>query len=134
MFSCNSKAVKDQSLSHIQPTTDSSVCLCACVLLQSVQNGVVTLLRKKNGFVGVSLHDFIKKCHWLRVNEHIIFKICLILHKCLHRDAPPPLKRLLTNASSSRPMMLTQYAYKSAFGNTSFLRVGPKLWNIFLCI
>ena len=97
--------------------------------LQSVHNSVERLLRKKNGG-DLTEHDYIRKCNWLRVKERIIFKICLLVHNCLHGNAPSSLTELLVNVSSSRTLMLTQYPYKSNFGDRSFSRIGPKLWNL----
>ena len=98
--------------------------------LQSVQNSAARLLKKKIGFNDLSIHGYIKKCHWLRVKERIIFKTCLLVHKCLYGVAPASLVKLITYSSSSRTMLLTQYPYKSSFGDRSFSRVGPKLWNL----
>ena len=98
--------------------------------LQSVQNSVARLLKKKNGFGDISIHNYIKKCHWLRVKERILFKICLLVHNCLHGFAPSSSTEMFVYATSSRTMMLTQYSYNSNFGNRSLSRIGPKLWNL----
>ena len=97
--------------------------------LQSVQNAAARLVRGKNGFKG-STAEFIRKCHWLRVKERIVFKICLQVHKCLHGKAPKGLKELLKYSGSARTMKLEQPAFKGSFGSRSFGRVGPKVWNL----
>ena len=97
--------------------------------LQSVQNAAARLVKGKNGFKG-STSEFIRKCHWLRVKERIVFKICLVVHKCLHGKAPKGLRDMLKYTGSSRTMKLEQPAYKGSFGSRSFGRVGPKLWNL----
>ena len=98
--------------------------------LQSVQNSAMRLLRKKNGNDNISLNEYIRKCHWLHMRERIMFKLCLIVHKCLHGNAPDSLNKMMTYSSSSRTMKLNQYPYKSSFGKRSFSRTAPKLWNL----
>ena len=97
--------------------------------LQSVQNSVARLLGKRSGS-DFREHDYIRKGNWLRVKERIVFKICLLVHNCLHGNSPSSLKELLVRVSSSRTLMLSQYPYKSNFGNRSFSRIGPKIWNL----
>ena len=97
--------------------------------LQSVQNSAARLVRGKSGFKG-STAEFIRKCHWLRVKERIIFKICLLVHKCLYGKAPQCLKELLTYVGSTRTMKLMQPTYRGRYGSRCFGRVGPKLWNL----
>ena len=53
-----------------------------------------------------------------------------MVHKCLYGAAPSSLTDMLTYASSTRTKKLVQYPYKGSFGNRSFVRTGPKLWNI----
>ena len=98
--------------------------------MQSVQNSAARLLRKKNGLGVFSIREVIRKCHWLRIRERIFFKTCLLVHKCLHGTAPNSLSELLTFSSSSRTMLLTQYQHGTKFGNRSFSRMGPKMWNL----
>ena len=98
--------------------------------LQSVQNSVARLLRKKCGKRNVPIQDFIRSCHWLPVKERIVFKICVIVHKCIHGLSPEPLKSLLVMSSSSRTLKLNQFVHKRSYGNRSFSRVAPKVWNL----
>ena len=97
--------------------------------LQSVQNSAARLVKGKSKFNG-STAEFIRKCHWLRVRERIVFKICLLVHKCLHGSAPKCLKDLLNYSGSERTMKLVQPTFKGSYGSRSFGRVAPKLWNL----
>ena len=97
--------------------------------LQSVQNSAARLVKGKNMFKG-STAEFIRKCHWLRVRERIVFKICLLVHKCLHGAAPKCLKEMLTFTGSKRTMKLRQPTHKGTLGSRCFSRVAPKLWNL----
>ena len=97
--------------------------------LQSVQNCAARLVKGKNKFKG-STAEFIRKCHWLRVRERIIFKICLLVHKCLYGSAPACLKEKLKYSGSDRTMKLVQPTHEGTYGGRCFARVGPKLWNL----
>ena len=98
--------------------------------LQSVQNSAAQLLLRKRGLTNLTSTTCIRRHHWLRIRERIIFKICLLVHKCLNGNAPSSWSSLLTTCPSSRTMKLANKTYKSGFGNGSFSRVGPKLWNL----
>ena len=97
--------------------------------MQYVQNTAARLVKRKKRFQG-STTDFIRECHWLRIRERIVFKICLFVHKCLHGKAPKCLSDMLTYTGSSRTMKLEQPAYKGSLGSRCFGRAGPKLWNL----
>ena len=97
--------------------------------MQYVQNTAARLVKRKKRFQG-STTDFIRECHWLRIRERIVFKICLFVHKCLHAKAPKCLSDMSTYTGSSRTMKLEQPAYKGSLGSRCFGRAGPKLWNL----
>ena len=99
------------------------------VKMQSVQNCAARLLKSKID-VRISIQEIIRKSHWLKIEERIFFKTCLLVHKCLHSEAPNSLQQLLTFSSSQRTMLLMQPQYKSKFGNRRFSRIGPKMWNL----
>ena len=98
--------------------------------LQSVQNCAARLIRKSSKTTDIPVHETIKSCHWLRVRDRIYFKTCLIVHKCIHGNAPKMLKELLMFSTSSRTMLLSQHRYSSKFGNRCFARFAPKIWNL----
>ena len=97
--------------------------------MQSVQNSAARLVRGKSRFQG-STADFIRECHWLPIKERIVFKICLLVHKCLYSTAPKCLSEMMERVKSTRTMKLVQSTYKTAFGERCFGRVGPKIWNL----
>ncbi len=98
--------------------------------LQSVQNSAVCLLRKKNGHANLPINYYLQKHHWLPVRERILFKICLLVHKCLQGNAPLSLSSLLSYSSSTRTRKLNLKSTRSSFGDRSFSKIGPKLWNL----
>ena len=98
--------------------------------LQYVQNSAARLVRRKNCFRG-STEEFIRKCHWLQVKERIMFKLCLLVQKCLNGTAPLCLSNMLTNGVySERTKKLEQHPYRGSYGNRCFARVAPKVWNL----
>ena len=97
--------------------------------LRSVQNSAVYLLRKKEN-CNISIEEYLRKYHWLPIKERIIFKILLIVHKCLNGNAPSELCNLFEFSSSSRTCKLNHISYKTAFGDRAFSVAGPRLWNI----
>ena len=48
-------------------------------IVDTVQNAAVNLLRRKCGRKDISKREYMRKYHWLRVRERIIFKICLLM-------------------------------------------------------
>ena len=96
--------------------------------LQHVQNCAARLvLKNSNLFL---LENIFLELHWLKIKERILYKILLIVHKCLHEQAPESLRRMLTYAESDRFMKLRETKVKSRYGDRAFSHAGPKLWNL----
>ena len=93
--------------------------------LQSVQNASIRLIRKRDNFSHMSTWF-----HWLPVHQKIIFKLLLIVRKCLNGNAPIPLCQLLEYSSSDRTLKLKQVRCNSEYGRRAFSVAGPKLWNL----
>ena len=98
--------------------------------MQYVQNCAARLVKGKNKSFRGSTLEFIRGCNWLRVRERIIFKISLLVHKCLYGVAPKCLKELFVYAGSKRTMKLRHETYNSSYGSRCFRRVAPKIWNL----
>ena len=98
--------------------------------LQSVQNSAVKLLKYKDNNVTLSTQSYLKKFHWLPIRARILFKILLLVRKCLNNRAPPGLTKLLNYSSSSRTVKLTHHRNKREYGDRAFISCGPKLWNL----
>ena len=98
--------------------------------LQSVQNAAVNLLRKKGGCLDVTTKEYIRKYHWLRVWERIIYKMCLLMHKAIKGVGPAWMQGLVAYNISERTLKLVQLPFLSKFGKRSFSRTGPRLWNL----
>ena len=78
---------------------------------------------------------YLSDLHWLKINEHMVYKICTIMYKCIHGLAPeylqnlviqPHHRRLRSAVNNKLPTIRcnTSMALHSAFSST-----GPRLWN-----
>ena len=68
--------------------------------LQSVQNTAARLACKVNSYDRVSSDELFRKLHWLKVRERILYKILVVVHKCVYGDAPADLKNLVRLSQS----------------------------------
>ena len=97
--------------------------------LQSVQNSAIYLLKKRGNKSDKSTDEMLKDLHWLPVNKRIIFKMLLLVHKCLLGEAPELLMQLLDSGKSSRTKKLEEPRCFGLYGERSFAVAAPKLWN-----
>ena len=98
--------------------------------LQSVQNSAMHLIRKRTNQQYISTSDLFKKYHWLPVKKRIVFKMMLIVHKCLIGKAPKSLCDMFVLGASTRTKKLEERGFRGAMGARSFSVAGPKLWNL----
>ena len=89
---------------------------------------------------GLQKHDHITPhlmhLHWLKINECITYKVCVLMFKCIKGIAPEYLSEIVIkdHGCSIRSTTLnklptircnTALAHSSAFSST-----GPRLWNM----
>ena len=98
--------------------------------LQSVQNSAMHIIRKRTNQHDKSTSELFKKYHWLPVKKRIIFKMMLIVHKCLLGTAPESLCKMFQLGSSDRTMKLEEHSYLGVMGKRSFSVAGSNLWNL----
>jgi len=74
--------------------------------------------------------------HWLDVADHVNFKLCMMVHKCLHNQAPDYLFELCTPVaerqhlrSASRRLLVVPRIQLDTYGRRAFAEVGPTVWN-----
>jgi len=83
--------------------------------------------------------DAVVSLHWLRVPEHIQYKIALLTYRVPHGMASPclgpfvraadlPSRRTLRSASTSRLVVPT--FKRSAVGGRTFQVSGSRIWNL----
>ena len=79
---------------------------------------------------------YLRKLHWLPVQQRIHFKICVLTYKCTHNNAPPYLQELINpyipprRLRSSDANLLSVPTLKSGSGRRSFSFSAPTLWNL----
>ena len=71
-----------------------------------------------------------KELHWLKVRERIVFKILLIVHKCVSEAAPEDMKDLFHFNRSDRTRKLETKRCFGLMGDRALSVAGPKLWNV----
>ena len=97
-------------------------------LLQSVQNAAIRLIKGGHKYDRVSLSPIFEELHWLRIEERIVFKICLIVHKCVWGMGPEAYENLIM-MSNRRTLKLVEKKFSTEYGKRAFSCAGPKLWN-----
>lgn len=102
--------------------------------LQCIQNSAARLVVQASKFDHVT--PVLIKLHWLPVRFRIMFKILLMVYKCLHDMAPPYLANVIKPRKTSRSLRSTTMEYLEeqrsrlvTYGDRSFGVAGPKLWN-----
>ena len=104
--------------------------VCTINKLQRVQNCAARLVWKNKIPFNSSLDIIYNSLHWLRVRFRIIYKIVLIVHHCLHDNAPIDVAAMIRYSESKRTMKLRETRSSSSYGDRAFSHVGPKLWNL----
>ena len=97
--------------------------------LQRVQNSALRLAHKGTIPLFSSLSPFYLKLHWLKIEERIVFKLILMVHKCLRNRGPGALRELLIFSDSARTMALIETRVNTKYGKRAFSHAGPKVWN-----
>jgi len=103
------------------------------VKLQKVQNAASKLVTKKQKFDHVT--PILRELHWLPVEQRIIFKIALLVYKCLQGIGPSYLTELLEKYEPGRDVRSAQGntlrvpRLKLTYGVRSFSHAGPIVWN-----
>ena len=101
--------------------------------LQRLQNSAARLitLTRRSSHITPILHSL----HWLPVQQRIVFKILIMVFRCLHNIAPTYLQELVQRhtptrrlRSSDADLLQVPRSYHS-WGNRSFSVSGPSLWN-----
>ena len=98
--------------------------------LQKVQNAAARLVSMRRKYESVS--DVIKDLHWLRVEARIIFKLLVIVFKCIHDMAPECIVDLIDVKNNARCLLVLKH-YQSLQARKSFSYIAPKLWNNLPC-
>ena len=101
--------------------------------LQKIQNTAARILT----FSRKSCHitPIFKELRWLPVNQRIVFKLLMIVYKCINNIAPSYLSELLSQYSPTRTLrsankqLLQETKSNRSWGERSFAIAAPRLWN-----
>ena len=97
--------------------------------LQRVQNSAARLVFKTNGFDRKSSDEMFNELHWLKIRERIVFKVLLIVYKCVNNPAPEELCDMFEFVNSDRTKKLKTPRCEGKFGDRALSICGSKLWN-----
>ena len=102
-------------------------------LLNSAVRFVYNLCGRKRR---VSITPYLKKLHFLSVEYRIIYKLCLLVYKCINGFAPQYLRELITPnimysslRSSQDLFSLSLNIPRSTYGEHAFSYIAPYHWN-----
>ena len=97
--------------------------------LQRVQNSAARIACKVSCRDKVKSEELLHELHWLQVRDRVIFKVLVIVHKCVYGNAPVNLRKLVRFSQSRRLKTLEVREFQSSFGERAFSVCGPRLWN-----
>ena len=97
-------------------------------ILQTIQNSAIRLVYGRFKYDRSSISHLFNEIHWLKIKERIVFKLCLIVHKCIWTYAPESLQSMIV-ISNARTFKLVEPKFSSIYGERAFSRAGPKVWN-----
>ena len=97
--------------------------------LQKVQNAAARLVVRSKRRTPIS--STLKKLHWLRVESRIIFKLLLLMFKCIHGQSAKiiEIKYKTHNCRPQDYLLLETRKVKTKYGKRAFSYAGPMLWN-----
>ena len=104
--------------------------------LQAVQNAAARVTTKTRKFDHIT--PVLRKLHWLPVRKRIVYKLAVMVYKCLHGLAPPYLATdcvPVTSVASRRHLRsaasgcLAVTGTKTALGRRNFAVSGATIWN-----
>ena len=97
--------------------------------LQRVQNCAARPVCKQRIPSGVLQTKFLD-LYWLHVKHRVYYKVLLIVHKCLTKNAPEEVIALLSYGGSNRTGHLVETRCFSKYWERVFSHYGPKIWNL----
>ena len=125
---------EDATKTVVQTLVTSKLDYCNSVLqhtpqyniekLQRLQNMACRIVKRLSKYDLVS--EALKDLHWLPIHEHIMFKTCMIMYKCITGSAPLYLQELVINkhnrklCSSSSKKLPVNRCRTSMVQNSSF--------------
>ena len=105
-------------------------------LLQSLLNSAACLIRGLKHFDHIS--PFLIDLHWLPYPQRVIYKVCMLMFKCLKGLTPAYLVAFCTKGSavsgrlalrSAVRVDLVVHGHRTDWGLRAFAVAGPSCWN-----
>ena len=100
--------------------------------LSKVQNYASKIILQRGRHQGLPFNHRLSMLHWLPIKQRIVYKVLLLVFKCMIEKAPFPLIALIANNNNSRHnnTLSTRLFYpSSSIGQRAFSYYAPKLWN-----
>ena len=100
--------------------------------LQRILNFAARIVRKSPD---ESTRDKLVALHWLPVEQRIVFKVALIVHKSLNSLSPSYITDLILPYAPTRSLrsmnqrLLTEHKTNLKYGERAFQNAAPKTWN-----
>ena len=85
---------------------------CSIKKLQSIQNSAARIVMKTNRFDRVHSADLLMKLHWLKIEDRIVYKLIVLVYKCIEKKAPNDLSALIVLSDRSRHKKLVERWYR----------------------
>ena len=95
--------------------------------LQAVQNKAARIVLRLPACSSVT-DDMLMDLHWLKVDQRIVFKLLLLVHKFFIDSAPAYLSEQLIVINDSTRLLNIWY-YNSRPGRRCFTYAAPRYWN-----
>ena len=84
-----------------------------------------------------SINTYLAQLHWLKIQEHITYKVATIMYKCIHNTAPAYLTEMVISElphtknirSTQRGLLYTTKSRTEFVHSRSFKSMGPYIWN-----
>ena len=101
--------------------------------LQKIQNMASRVINNRRKYDSVT--EDMKNLHWLKIPEHIDYKVAVLIFQCINNQALTYLKVLLNInhnrflRSSSSMLLPVSMSRLSIVHNSSFSIRGPRIWN-----
>jgi len=108
--------------------------------LQRVLNAAARIITGTRKYDQGLSHLLYTELHWLDVQERVLYKLALMVHRCLQDKAPQYLsnycvpvsevasRQQLRSASRHQLLLIPRYRFRT-FGHRAFAVAGPTFWN-----
>ena len=99
--------------------------------LQKVQNAAARLVARKRK--RDRIFSILRDLHWLKVESRVIFKILLLVYKCINgicsANLSQKLKHKKFNCRPNDYLLLETMKVSTKYGRRTFAYAGPRFWN-----